>query len=1113
PSENKTGVGTSFFIYAPATSGADNDVNIYSYEDDTTVSVVDVTISPLTSGGKTSIDLASGTNILTRVLQKGEDLNVRNNLGLDILDPGHTYWIRATNPVTVQYGHLGQVTGGNQARDGGGFVPSSNGTSIGHLFFFAIPHNPGNASEKELRVVCYDDNTTVALYGANSFDNTWTSISSSVVDADGHVDFVGASDSTFRDLELYKLTISPAHHRCTVFEANWMETGSVGTSDYASAMASANGLNTGYLFTAYMGPPGHQNRISHLGDSYSHLYISTHEADTQVTVTDLDTGGTLMSETVLLGADTYHDFKIDSSTYNAMNTGGRRPYLRVNASKPVTVLGTNHNDNWMAYFYSVLPPDPTLSSSLSSAELACGGQTVLSLSCGNTGSTTLEALTVSTALPEGVTYVASSATGALGEPATTSNPDGTQTLLWTTSSLAPSETQTLSFNVALDCASVAGCLPDQLVAMTTECSGTASSDIYSAVSSANLMLRAGDNHVVDNFSVQDVTGNGDITSEFVVRAEDGSASYRVTRATDPDGIATMLTTLASLGPSGSPVVYSYLDTTASPGTTYFYRIVADDGCLHEYGPLAIASASGASSGSNSGLESNGRLSSQLAQRAIARVKNPLWLYPPNESIAILWSGGVTLAELLPDVGPADSRPVNVTPSDLTVLTNAVDVFAADYVDLAGGLVASVLVVETEGALYEHSKAICDRAGGAQLDVLDYGRLYDGQLVRSSFFDRDLRTRDWAVEFKLYETSDGFALHSGWLDHDYPQPESGQRVLNVQIWSAQTGFELTLAEDVLDGLEPSWATPSTLPEAYFESSAVLGSVVYTSVKRRPENTENLWLRTTRVLEDGTSTFDLEALGSLQGAHATRFEPFLDATLELIGDDGTVLDRTWGSDGAWTVVDDSMWGGASRVLSFTDIDCHSISAQASPADTESLQLAGCGALTADVAEFAGVARHLAGGLAPLDLSDTPYMRFWMQSDVALNVCAEMHSRDASEPPCVRVAAQPEGNYVAVPLKSFRVESSCEDVALEDVHLFTFTTHQAGVATIEVSQLSFGFEADAQEFSDLESCDVVDAAPRGCGCTGTPGETPNTEWILLVALALLINSRRRQKWKQHK
>lgn len=182
----------------------------------------------------------------------------------------------------MQYGHLGQVAGGNQARDGDGFIPSANGSSAGSLFYFAIPHNPG--FQKELRIVCFD-NSTVTLFGATPSSTGWTELSTSTVSAGGHLDFVGATHTGFRTNDVYKLVVSPAHHRCTAYEANWMETGAFGTSDDASVVSSSSGYSVGNQFVVYVGPPGIQNNtvnptneatnmVSPSGGYASHLYVS-----------------------------------------------------------------------------------------------------------------------------------------------------------------------------------------------------------------------------------------------------------------------------------------------------------------------------------------------------------------------------------------------------------------------------------------------------------------------------------------------------------------------------------------------------------------------------------------------------------------------------------------------------------------------------------------------------------------------------------------------------------------------------------------------------------------------------------------------------------------------
>jgi len=47
-----------------------------------------------------------------------------------VLQTGETYLIESSKPITVQYGALYV-----NERDGGGYVPSSNGSSAGELFY------------------------------------------------------------------------------------------------------------------------------------------------------------------------------------------------------------------------------------------------------------------------------------------------------------------------------------------------------------------------------------------------------------------------------------------------------------------------------------------------------------------------------------------------------------------------------------------------------------------------------------------------------------------------------------------------------------------------------------------------------------------------------------------------------------------------------------------------------------------------------------------------------------------------------------------------------------------------------------------------------------------
>ncbi|MFT7582215.1 MAG: hypothetical protein ACI9MR_003897, partial [Myxococcota bacterium] len=587
PGEGYSARATSFFVYAPPTSGADNDINVYAYEDDTRVSITQVSTQARTGGGKTTIDLAGGVPVLDITLQLGGDLNVRENgLGLDMLDPGQTYWVRASKGVTVQYGHLGQVNGGNQARDGAGFVPSANGSSAGSLFYFAVPHNPGRESEKELRVVCMDDATTVTLHGTTATATGWTLIGERAVDDGGHVDWVGASDAAFRVQDLYRLTVDPPWHRCSVFEGNWMETGSFGTSDFASAVSGHGGSNLDHRFTTYLGPPGRQDNVRHpegeqtnatatSGGYQSHLYVFGATNGTAVTVRDVDTDGDIFDHTFNVDADGYYDVVVDRSTYIAMSSEGRRPYVKVSASHPIVILNGNFNDNWMAFFYSVLPQTPTTTCTVDTDSLTCGAETTARMRCENTGAGALDEVTATMTLPAGMTP-----TLAAGDSATI----GENTITWASQGLAAGEGIDRSATVRLDCDGD-GCLPTQLAALTCSCDGLSGDRAQGSLASAQLQLADSAALQVLGLIARDAPDYvGDppqpaINIAIEIQGGTPGATVRLTRVIDdpdPDASGNTLASYMCTGPEqeGTAILQSSMGSVLSNQTVFAHTYVS-----------------------------------------------------------------------------------------------------------------------------------------------------------------------------------------------------------------------------------------------------------------------------------------------------------------------------------------------------------------------------------------------------------------------------------------------------------------------------------------------------------------------------------------------------------
>lgn len=351
PAVGQKGIGEKFIVYAPKTTSSPRDLNTFAYFDSTIVTIKRISTQAITTTGYTGVDYQNAVTIGSQLINRGQDIIYAFNLGRDVMQDGHTYMVEASKPVTLQYGALY----GNE-RDGGANVPSSNGSSSGDLFYFGVPYQ--SVGEQEIRIVSWDDGNSVTLerYSAGS----WIAMKSWSMNRYGVADWVGKSNGNVSYPTVFRLRCT-AGKRVSLFEANWLETGSPGTSDIGSMLSSENGTSAGKKFIAYIAPPGNEQNVLDpftgklLGQRMSHLYISSRTGAT-VTIKDAYRNGDDFSRTYTIAPERYIDCAITETDwkniYNGTGTtagGPERPYLVVESDQPVSVFNTNFNDNWMSY--------------------------------------------------------------------------------------------------------------------------------------------------------------------------------------------------------------------------------------------------------------------------------------------------------------------------------------------------------------------------------------------------------------------------------------------------------------------------------------------------------------------------------------------------------------------------------------------------------------------------------------------------------------------------------------------------------------------------------------------------------------------------------------------
>ncbi len=214
-----------------------------------------------------------------------------------------------------------------------------------------------------------------------------------------------------------------------------------------------------------------------------------------------------------------------------------------------------------------------------------------------------------------------------------------------------------------------------------------------------------------------------------------------------------------------------------------------------------------SSGNSGGLESNNRLSEKINRRNFNRVKNS-YKFDNNSAKKVIKpskygkktskkSGSFELSDLVPFDIVNEESVVESSPDDLVAITNATDIYSVDYLK-NNEAVATVLLVQTEDGVYEHSKAICDRLLGAKIISVSTMEIREQQFIKTL-----LRNTDGVLEFALSFSAkpiDGdtnFEIESHWNINVY---ENNAAFYNFQIWSNSLDDLYNLAEETLNLLE-------------------------------------------------------------------------------------------------------------------------------------------------------------------------------------------------------------------------------------------------------------------------------------------------------------------------
>ena len=225
----------------------------------------------------------------------------------------------------------------------------------------------------------------------------------------------------------------------------------------------------------------------------------------------------------------------------------------------------------------------------------------------------------------------------------------------------------------------------------------------------------------------------------------------------------------------------------------------------------VSSASNVTSANSGGLESNRNLASLIAKRNFKRKVFGSTLdkkhFQKEYAKSKANKGEAnSLENYLPDTGMYGTETAYISsPVDLLDITNAKEVFSVDIYQ-GSKRVSAALATKTEGAIYDHSKAICDRLNNSSLEDIRTVTVR-GHNIISSKIKRATGEIEYTLSFSVKLGTESNEVFSFWNMEQFPKGDYN----NFQIWGSSFSQVFAIANHVLDTFLSEKALNSTFVE--------------------------------------------------------------------------------------------------------------------------------------------------------------------------------------------------------------------------------------------------------------------------------------------------------------
>lgn len=390
----------------------------------------------------------------------------------------------------------------------------------------------------------------------------------------------------------------------------------------------------------------------------------------------------------------------------------------------------------------------------------------------------------------------------------------------------------------------------------------------------------------------------------------------------------------------------------------------------------VSSSSDVTSSYDGGLESNGKLAQLIAKRNLERSKEKS--YKNQKAFQKKFNKGDTqnkisnsIMNYLPETGMYGNETASIsTPEDLLGITNATEVFAADYYQ-GNNRISAILATKTEGAVYDHSKAICDRLNNSSIEDIRTVTTRGHKMV-SSKIRRANGLVEYTVGFSIKTGTTSNEVHSYWNIEQYPEGD----YFNFQVWGSSYSQVFSNVNFILDtfSIEKSLTSNGSntiIPEVFVSSGSYSNGQLFLEIINKNNSNEVLFegnIQETEISDTTTYSETLNLSGEWNETLVIDTGVLFDIGFSLTIPNANATDGLYLADGPWGLdyIDDQ--------ASVTNFEIDNSEVQDEELVHEiNRNISVQGAVKGNINVF----RHVLPGDQTLDVSSYNYISFQMET----------------------------------------------------------------------------------------------------------------------------------------